>query len=297
MSEIFNWFKRTQGERLHVVSEVAFPPDQIPLGEEDKRSVELAPELVTPPWGAPVTIKRDDQPKFDLDLADWRMKTVLDPASLPGEQYRFLRTKLSLMQKQRKLKLLLVTSALPGEGKTFTACCLAGILAHEPGKRVLLVDADLRKPATGNNLGMLGSSMPAGLSNLLTGETDLQSALLSSSKLDFFYLPAGPTHNDSSDLLSSANLELTFGRMAPLFDWIIVDSPPILTLADAARLAPLCDGVLLIVQADRTPADLIKKAIQVVGRDSICGIVMNRVKHLKSSRYYHRHYGAIGKPK
>jgi capsular exopolysaccharide synthesis family protein len=232
--------------------------------------------------------------RFDLEMADWRIKTVLDHQSLVGEQYRFLRAKLAAMQKQRGIKTILVTSSTALEGKTFTACCLAGILAQEPSKRVLLVDADLRRPRAGRNLGLDETVVPGGFSQMLRDEAGLKDSLLRCSNLDFYFLPSGTTVENPSELLSSPNLERQVKHMAFLFDWIVMDCPPALALADVARLAPLCDTVLLVVWADKTPVKMINQAIQMIGREQICGIVLNRARDSSSYYYYYRYYSNNG---
>jgi capsular exopolysaccharide synthesis family protein len=188
-----------------------------------------------------------------------------------------------------------VTSSVPAEGKTFTACCLAGVFAQEPGRRVLLIDADLRKPGAGHQLGMNEIGPPEGLSQVLRGTKVAEDILLSSSKMDFFLLPAGPVPEDPAELLSSPSLELTIQRLSQLFDWVVIDSPPVISLADATLLAPLCDAVLLVVRAGKTPSKLIKQSVERIGREKICGLVINRSRKFRSSGYYYRYYYKDGR--
>ncbi len=285
MSELFSLFKKTEAQKRSVnplrgPGTAGLEKEVLDTGSEV--AVTSAPTLIP------------SQSKFDLELADSRIKAVLDSRTLPGEQFRFLRARLGQLQRQHGIKKLLITSSLPGEGKTFTACCLAGILAQEPGKRVLLIDADLRKPCAAQNLGLYEREQPGGLSRILAGSMSLEEALLSSSTMDFFFLPAGPEAANPSELLASNNLERVIQQVNQLFDWVVVDSPPVLTLADPSRLAPLCDAVLMVVQANKTPSKLILKAVQMVGRDLVCGVVMNRVLNLQSSRYYRHYYKGDG---
>jgi len=174
------------------------------------------------------------------------------------------------------------------------SCCLAPILAQEPGKRVILVDADMRRPSTGYNYGLEGKGY-LGLSQVLQSTHKLSEVLLNSSSIGMSYLPAGQTPVNPSELLSSDSLDRLIRDMVGLFDWIIIDSPPVLSFADATRIASLCDTVLLVVGANSTPVKLVQKSIQMLGSNAITGIVLNRAQNLHPSRgYYYRYYSDAG---
>jgi protein-tyrosine kinase len=289
MSEIFSWLKRAELDKRKSDSESAANPVELYYANQEKTVTAVKSESFSRE-DAPAKLEIRSDAKFDLAAADRRIRSVLDPVTLVGEHYRLLRAKLSLLQKERGIKTLLITSSLPFEGKTFTACCLAGVFAQEPGKRVLLIDADLRKPRAGQDLGVNHASRPEGLSNILRGEKSAEDVLLSSSKLDFFLLPGGPVPEDPAELLSSAHLEHTLRDMTEIFDWIVIDSPPVIALADATLIARLCDAVVMVVHTDRTPSKLVKESIERIGRDKICGVILNRGRHVKSSQYYYYHY-------
>jgi capsular exopolysaccharide synthesis family protein len=290
MSELFGWLNRSDGRRIRRVVAIAVPRVQSPQitaeGEPEKPDEVIAPaEAVVPRSEIRSTVQ------FDLKGADYRVKQVLDPLTLVGEQFRRLRASISLMQKQRGIKTVLVTSARPSEGKTFAACALAGVLAQEPERRVLLIDADLRKPRAGKQIGMKSDSEPArGFAEILRGETDMMDCLASSLDGDLFFLPPGKVPTNPSELLTSPVLEVTLKTARDAFDLVIIDSPPVLALSDAVVMAPLCDAILLVVQANVTPSKLVKEAARRLGREKICGIVINRVRHLKSSYYYHYYH-------
>ncbi len=299
MSEIFNFLKQAESERREKSPEASAPAEFChPEPSTDAASVPNDPAGVEPAPArdepiaelVPDRIEIISPEKFDLSGADHQIKHVLDPLTLVGEQFRLLRSKLALMQKQRGVKTVLITSAVPQEGKTFTACGLAGVIAQEPGKRVILIDADMRKPKSGRPLGLNGSSPNQGLSQVLRGEASLGDTLLCSTGFEFYFLPAGPVPPNPSELLSSPGLEQMVRSAAESFDWVIVDSPPVLALSDATLIAPICDIVLLVVKANVTPSKLAHDAIQRIGKERICGVVMNRVKHIHSSRYYYHYY-------
>ena len=224
---------------------------------------------------------------FDLESADARIKLVLQDESIAGEQFRLLRAKLSFLQRQQPLRILLISSAVAGEGKTLTACSLASVLAQERGKRVLLIDADLRRAGTTTSLGLRRTPELGGLSQILQGEASVDDVLLNCANRDLHFLPAGRPVPNPADLLSSHIFQRELKNLMPLFDWILIDSPPIIPLADANLLVSLCDGVLLVVHATKTPAKYIKQAIERIGKPKLCGVVLNCVQHPKSSPYYY----------
>jgi succinoglycan biosynthesis transport protein ExoP len=289
MSELFGWLRQREGEKVRKVAGIRAPrlevrPIATRIEPEIPREVPESGEAVAPRVEVRSTIQ------FDLRAADHCVKSVLDPLTIVGEQFRRLRTSVSLMQKQRGIRSILVASACPGEGKTFVACGLAGVLAQELGRRVLLIDADLRKPRAGRQIGMKGVlGAAAGLSEVLRGEADLMDSLAGSLNGDLFLLPAGKIPPNPSELLTSPVLETTLRMAKDVFDWVVIDAPPILVLSDAAVVAPLCDAILLVVHAGVTPAKLVGEAARRLGREKICGTVVNRIRHI-GSPYYYRYY-------
>jgi protein-tyrosine kinase len=306
MSEIFNWLKRAELEKKESSSNMPPPPSiPLPKGANGGATDPLPIDASVPDFDFSTSFESEPEPVRDnasermethstvalnLNLADYRVKDVWDPVTLVGEQFRLLRTKLASMQNQRKIKTLLVTSAVPSEGKTFVACGLAGVLAQLPGKRVLLIDGDLRKPMAAQDLGLNNSMDLQGFSEILSGKTEAIDALLSSTESNLFFLPAGKTPDNPAELLSSPLLARTLKIFSDSFDWVVIDSPPAIALADSSILAPLCDGLLLVVHSSHTSSKMIKDCIQRLGRDKICGVIMNRSKHIKSSRYYYSYY-------
>jgi capsular exopolysaccharide synthesis family protein len=154
----------------------------------------------------------------------------------------------------------------------------------------LLIDADLRRPKAARDLGLDGGREIAGLSQVLRGEMAPQQVMLSSNSLNFYLMPSGSVPQDPAELLSSPLLEQTITPLKEGFDWIVIDSPPVLALADASLLAPLCDAALLVVRTDKTPVKMIKEAIARLGTEKVCGIVMNRGRRRDASNYYYYRY-------
>lgn len=285
MSEIFDFLKKTEDNRRR-----SLPiPESLPnapieeAGDKSTASPVIEETL-------PLEIELCDTNRFDLTGASPQIKSVLNPLTLVGEQLRLLRSRLGLMQKQCGIKTVLVTSTVPEEGKTFTASGLAGVFAQEPGKKVVLIDADMRKPRSGAGFGLNGAVGTRGLSEVLSGNQEFQRGLLTSTNPEFSFLPSGPLPSNPSELLSSPKLEQTLKMAAEEFDWVIVDSPPVLSLSDATLISPLCDTVIMVVRANSTPRKLIQDAINRLGRDRICGVVLNRQKQIQKSQYYYQYY-------
>jgi len=286
MSEIFDFLKKTEAERRKktVVPEAMFRTPAPETAEIPEPEVSPDPLMEEP---AGMEIFGTDH--LDLAQATSEIKHVLDPHTLVGEQFRLLRSRLGLMQKQRGIKTVLITSTVPEEGKTFTASGLAGVIAQEPGKRVLLIDADMRKPRSGAVFGLNGSETP-GLSDVLQGKLAFQKALVRLGSPEFCLLPSGPVPSNPSELLSSEAFEHTLKAAAENFDWVIVDSPPALSISDTTLLSPLCDTVVLVIRANSTPSKLALDAINRIGRDRICGVVINRQRQIPNSQYYYQYY-------
>jgi capsular exopolysaccharide synthesis family protein len=289
MSEIFNWFKRAEMDKRKVLTDIPMEPIVIfPTNSDEDAANPILDQEIPDTSSAKIEIR--STARLNLDLAEYNVKNGLDSVTLVGEQFRLLRAKLSLMKKQRGIKTLLITSAGPSEGKTFTACVIAGVLAQEPGRRVLLVDGDLRRPKAGRDLGMPNHQDIPGLSDVLRGNIGVMDALLSSSDTNLFMLPSGKPPTHPAELLSSPLLESSIKTLSGYFDWVVIDSPPVVALADPSIIAPICHAVLLVVQANQTPAKMVKECIKRIGPERICGVILNRAKHIKSSQYYYHYY-------
>jgi capsular exopolysaccharide synthesis family protein len=252
-------------------------------------NVFVLPRVTSVTRGTPKSTAAE-YPQFDLSSGDPVISYMIDPDSFGGEQHRLLRTKLLLAQKEKGIKKILVTSAVPDEGKTTISCSLAGVLAQEPGKRIVLIEADLRRPMAAKVLGCSHPENLPGLGHVLRGEMSPEEVLLKSSDTEFFLLPSGGRANNPAELLSSANLDRALESLMESFDWIVIDSPPVLSLADSALLAAVVDFTLLVVRSSFTSSKLVQEAIRRIGKEKIGGIALNRVKQHNQLRYYHTYY-------
>ena len=217
-------------------------------------------------------------------------------SSLVAESYRSLCTAFLLSSAPHPPQAVLVTSSQPGEGKTCTALNLVEALAQR-GPRVLLLDADTRKPSVAR---LLGVPEAIGLSSVLTGAHSLEEALFQVKSLpELWVLPAGPCPPNPAELLSSPSMDELLRRLRRMFDHVVVDSPPLLMVTDGTILSTLVDGVILVAEAGVTPRGALvrsQRLLRSAGGRTL-GVVLNKVS-LRSGGpyydegYYRRHYGA-----
>lgn len=210
------------------------------------------------------------------------------------EQYRRLAATLHQLQVQSGLKKLMVSSALPRDGKTLTAANLALTLSESYKRNVLLIDADFRRPGVHevfrlpNNVGLA--------EGLLTGSTSALPLLEVSPRLTV--LPAGRPDSAPMAGLTSERMRMIVQEAAARFDWVILDTPPVGLISDANLLASLVDGVLLVIGAGWTDCAAAKRAVGELGRDRILGVVLNRIEAVGvgSNGYYKQYYGSRASP-
>lgn len=207
-----------------------------------------------------------------------------------GEAYRALRTSLVFTSGGESTRIITCTSAQPLEGKTTTACNLAMVLAFG-GSRVLLIDADMRRPGVHKALKINNT---VGLSHLLVGQARVREAIQRTSDPNFCVMTAGRTPPNPSELLSSERMKQLIANLKQgPFDWVIIDTPPVLAVTDAVILTPLVDGVTFVLGAEMTRRRLAERAVQMlmVSRPRVVGAVLNRVNFDRNKYYYSRYYG------
>jgi protein-tyrosine kinase len=228
------------------------------------------------------------KPEWHLDP---NVNVFFNPAlSAHGaEQFRTLRSRLYQLRSSQQLRSLLVTSSIPGEGKTFCVANLAQAIIRQPDRRALIIDADLRCARVH---AVLGAPPAPGLSDYLRGEADEMSVIQHSPENNLCFIPGGNEVTNPSELLSNGRMRTLLERVTPVFDWVILDSPPCLPVADAAILADMCDGVLLVVRAGVTPAPTVQRARQELQSRNVVGVLLNAVQqtHLYGSYYYYQTY-------
>jgi protein-tyrosine kinase len=237
---------------------------------------------------APPPAARERFSGFHRSL-EGKVVTSRETSPVSIEQYRRLAVTLITAQAERGLKTLMVSSALPHEGKTLTVTNLAITLSESYARRVLLIDADLRRPCIHELFGMPNTF---GLADVLrSGESRLQPVEVST---HLSVLPAGQSDGAPTADLSSERMKHLVAEAASRFDWVLVDTPPIGLLSDANLVAQVTDAVLFVIAAGRTPYQLVQQSISELGAERIIGTVLNRVDEqtLKTHSYYGRYYPA-----
>ena len=210
------------------------------------------------------------RPVFGTTL-DKDMVAALSPFSPAAEQFRTLRTRIAQVESAGQRRVILVTSPGTGDGKTVTAANLALTMAQEFQRQVLLIDGDLRNARLHECLGI---PREPGLSDVLAGDVPLEDALVSLSEYRVIALPAGTPHGRPTELLSSEPMRRLIENLGRRFDRVVIDSTAA-HFADAGVLEPLVDGVLLIVRAGRTSRPSVARALGLVPRAKLLGLVLN----------------------
>ncbi|MGO9340642.1 MAG: CpsD/CapB family tyrosine-protein kinase [Terracidiphilus sp.] len=262
----------------------------------------------------PEVISEIEQPppaKADIVLDDiaryaWKPSTESFPTLADRgagvEQFRSLRSRIYQARYELPLKTILVSSGMPSEGKSFITANLAMNLARNSVNNILLIDADLRRPSLHK---LLGAPNVPGLYEYLGGTVEVKDILQrdrapkpadplnvgSISNLTF--IPSGDCGDNSSELVANHRIEELIATVSPHFDWILIDSPPVLAVTDAVELAHAADAVLLIARGGRTPYDVAQRTQAAFGSSRILGFVLNDVKEMPRGGYnYYDYYGA-----
>lgn len=290
MSRIHEALKRAEEERAGSSAPAA------DAGKPAEHIEEAAPIATAPDPAAAQEMITWDEFVARCPKAEWdpEKETVLffqaKREKVGMEEFRVLRSRLYQMQEKTGLKKLLVTSALPKEGKSFISANLAQVLCHRNGRRALLVDADLRAP---NLHHMFGIESSPGLSEYLRGEKDEFSVIHGGPMDGLFTVPAGSLVRNPAELATNGRLKDLFARVENLFDWIIIDSPPV-PVAETGLLATYCDGVIMVVRAESTPFHIARKARRELEERFIVGVILNGIDPYNSpyTHYYYNYYSA-----
>ena len=257
MSQFHNLFRKVVGEKEAIP---LHPVEDAPEDPEKFYALQNTPAL-----------------KVQLDPAG-RLVFHTDPRSPGAERFRLLRMRLREVRKARKLKTLLITSPLPHDGKSTVALNLATALAQQGKKTVLLIEGDLHHPQVLQQLGLEAS---AGFSACLEQKLDPLSGVRRIEPLGWYLLPAGAPLINATELLQTTAAAGVIQSLSPYFDWVLIDSPPVLPLTDALSLRQWADACLMVVRADQTPREAVDEAVRLVGKEHILGIVLNGVERLQ----------------
>jgi protein-tyrosine kinase len=245
-------------------------------------------DLVAPPLAEDDPIEpAAAAPTMTLDR---HLVAALAPTSLAAEQYRSLRTRIKRAEAGRTVRSIVVTSPSKGDGKSLTAANLALTMAQEFQQRVLLVDGDLRRPAV--HL-LFGVSDGPGLSDVLLGAAELEHALVELPDYNLTVLPAGGPPAHPAELLGSAAMRRVLETLRNRYDRVLIDMPPVAPLADLHIVAPMIDGVLMIVRAGVTSKPAIERALAGLDMTKVLGLVLNESGGDSAEGYNYEGYGYL----
>jgi receptor protein-tyrosine kinase len=212
------------------------------------------------------------------------------PHEAPMEEFRTLRTRLNHMQSLQPIHTVVVTSASPAEGKSLTAANLALAEAHLAGNITLLADFDFRRPLIHT---MFGIDRSPGITDYLMGQAPLHKVIKRIAGTNLYVMPAGQAVINPLELLNLREVKHLLDRLPSLFQWVIMDSPPLLFAADANLLGTLCQGTLLVVRIGHTTIDSVTRAMQSLCNNNVLGIVVNGARRgelYSKYTYYHSYY-------
>jgi capsular exopolysaccharide synthesis family protein len=299
MSQIHEALKKAAQERSSQLA-TGVQPDLVDVAAEVQRSIAAEPHAAerlargirgfdgVPYLRFEELVKGCAHPKWKPDPRMSVFQSVKN-GSLGAERFATLRSRLYQVAGTRPLRRVLVTSSVAAEGKTFVAANLAQSFVRQPDRRVLLIDADLRASRLHQTL---GAPCTPGLTEYLRGEADEFAIIQKGGDDNLCLIPGGAEVTNPSELLLGDRMKKLLDLVTPIFDWIILDSPPALAVHDASSLADLCHGVLFVVKAGKTDHQVAEKASSEFLKKNLLGVVLNGVdKHASYSDYYSGYVG------
>jgi capsular exopolysaccharide synthesis family protein len=213
-----------------------------------------------------------------------RLVCLTDQESLAAEAFRLLGVRLQHLRRERTLRKLLITSTIPQEGKSMVSANLACSMALRTHQKVLLVEGDLRRPALSQEFG-LGRN--PGLCECLEGERALQNCIYHLENPKLWILPSGIADTNALELLQSRRLSALMEQLSAWFDWVIIDSPPVLPLADTSVWSRLADGILLVAREGITDKRQLQRGLEALDTKKLIGALLNCSQNAGSSDYYY----------
>lgn len=303
MSHIFDALQRSEAERAGTESPLTEPSTyslatELLQAAERKRRRAGEPNVVPADRSDP----GEQFPSLPLPvsiLPGSRLVAVGEEQSLGAEKFRFLAVRLRQLRQSRPLKKVLITSTIPQEGKSTVAANLACTLARRKQHKTLLIEGDLRRPTVAEKFGLdrvpgLSDHLP-GLSEYLRGETESMNVYRLEA-LGLWVLPAGNAPENPLELLQAGKLGPLMERLTEWFDWIIIDSPPVLPLADTSIWARLADGILLVTRKSVTEKQQLRRGLEALEPAKLLGALVNSSTDAAHSDYYQRYGPAASSP-
>ncbi len=290
MSRIFEALQRSESERSG--SALPFQPSSLAteLLEAAEREAPDAPQSAASVM--PETVN-GFQSLSPLVMPETRLVSLSDKESLAAEKFRFLGVRLRQLQQGRMLKKVLITSTLPEEGKSLVAANLAATLARRQQQKVLLLEGDLRRPVLAQQMGH--PHVPGITEWLYEGAGPINNIFY----LDgpgFWLLPAGRPPENPLELMQTGRLNSLLEQLTVTFDWVIIDSPPLLPLADTSVWTRLVDGVLLVVREGKTEKRQLQRGLAALDKSRLLGVVVNNHTGTDNKNYYSRYSPSAAAP-
>jgi len=220
--------------------------------------------------------------------ADSKLVCLTDQGGLAAEKFRVLGLKLRHLRERRKLKRVVITSSIPQEGKSLIAANLALNQSRSKILNTVLIDGDLRRPELATRFGFHRNL--AGLSEVLRGERQLSEVVYKLEGSGLRFLPAGMTPENPIELMQSGRLQQLLEQLETSFDWIIIDTPPVRPLADTPVWMKLADGVLMVTREGVCEKKQLERAMEVIDRSTMLGVVVNSCSR-NEQKYYYARYG------
>ena len=209
---------------------------------------------------------------------------ITDGESLAAEKFRFLSVRLRHLQQKRPLKRVLITSSMAEEGKSLVAANLACALARRQQQKILLLEGDLRRPSLAKQFGL--GKIP-GLSELLQGEPDTAMNIYQLESFGFWILPAGSPPRTPLELIQSRKLSAFMDNLGAWFDWIVIDSPPVLPLGDTSVWMRLADGILFVTRPGKTTKRQLQRGLEALEQPKLLGALLNGSREAALTEYYY----------
>ncbi len=223
----------------------------------------------------------------EAERVEPRLVTITHPNSTYCEEYRSLRTQIIHKSQRQKLQSIVVASINASEGKSITALNFSWLLAQTDGIKALIIDSDLRMPSLTDYLGI---ETNRGLSDLLAGKSSLTESIIKLEPAGLHLLPGGEARNDVAELISGPKFKEILRQAREMFDFVIIDAPPLGIFTDAAVLINHADGAMLVVRAGRTRYSVIERVLEQVPRERMLGVVLNESEDIMDETHYNYGY-------
>jgi capsular exopolysaccharide synthesis family protein len=291
MSYLFEALQRAEGERSggSVPKNADSVADLLQKVEEEidrKQSFSGLPMSAKPESPEPGSFP-SARVLMSAPSRDAKLVSLTDQGGMAAEKFRVLGLKLRHMRERRKLNRIVITSSIPEEGKSLIAANLALNQSRSKILNTVLVDGDLRRPELARRFGF-HRNLP-GLSEVLRGERHLSEVVYKLEGSSLRFLPAGVTPENPLDLMQSGRLQQLLDQLETSFDWIIIDTPPIRPLADTPLWMKLADGVLLVTREGVCEKQQLERAVEVIDRSTMLGVVVNSCSSNEHKYYYSRY--------